>query len=251
MADPTASSSGPSSLGIVGKGLLRPEPTEDRVDPGALAHREQRLRHVGARGVHLRLADAAERDPEGLQRRDHRGLEVLGPVRVLAAARRGDGREGLADVLGPRVVDALDALRDAAEAVEVVPRDQVLARDAAAADLVGDQVRGEDLAQVAQVDRPGRAQARGTDDRPAGRAVGLRPTTSSARVGDPVLRRRLGLAAAALAAHDVDRSRTGLVSVPIPSTVTETVWPSTIGPTPAGVPVRMVSPGSSVITRLM
>ena len=40
---------------------------------------------------------------------------------------------------------------------------------------------------------------------------------------------------------------TGLVSVPIPSTVTETVWPATIGPTPAGVPVSSTSPGSSVM----
>lgn len=41
---------------------------------------------------------------------------------------------------------------------------------------------------------------------------------------------------------------TGLVSVPIPETVTDTESPSTIGPTPAGVPVRMTSPGRRVIT---
>src|SRR6478735_2340161 len=40
---------------------------------------------------------------------------------------------------------------------------------------------------------------------------------------------------------------TGLVSVPTPSIATVTLSPLTIGPTPAGVPVRMTSPGSSVI----
>ena len=34
----------------------------------------------------------------------------------------------------------------------------------------------------------------------------------------------------------------------MPSISTLTVSPSSIGPTPAGVPVRMTSPGSSVIT---
>lgn len=34
----------------------------------------------------------------------------------------------------------------------------------------------------------------------------------------------------------------------MPSMLTVTVSPATIGPTPAGVPVRMTSPGSSVIT---
>ena len=52
----------------------------------------------------------------------------------------------------------------------------------AAPDLVGDEVRGHDLAQVAQVDRAGRAEARGADDRLA-RAPGARASamTSSAR----------------------------------------------------------------------
>ena len=36
----------------------------------------------------------------------------------------------------------------------------------------------------------------------------------------------------------------------MPSTVTETVSPSCIGPTPAGVPVSITSPGSSVIASL-
>jgi hypothetical protein len=41
---------------------------------------------------------------------------------------------------------------------------------------------------------------------------------------------------------------TGLVNVPIPLIVMLTVSPSSMGPTPAGVPVRMRSPGSNVMT---
>src|SRR5208283_942229 len=48
--------------------------------------------------------------------------------------------------------------------------------------------------------------------------------------------------------HDFPLRTTGLVRVPIPSMVTETVSPSSMGPTPAGVPVRMRSPGSNVMT---
>ena len=33
----------------------------------------------------------------------------------------------------------------------------------------------------------------------------------------------------------------------MPSTVTVTSWPGSIGPTPSGVPVRMTSPGSRVV----
>src|SRR5688572_32841763 len=44
------------------------------------------------------------------------------------------------------------------------------------------------------------------------------------------------------------RSITGLASTPTPSTSISTVSPGAIGPTPAGVPVEMTSPGSSVIT---
>src|SRR5690606_34834046 len=39
---------------------------------------------------------------------------------------------------------------------------------------------------------------------------------------------------------------TRLRSVPTPSTVTVTSSPASIGPTPAGVPVRITSPGSRV-----
>src|SRR5689334_11867389 len=41
---------------------------------------------------------------------------------------------------------------------------------------------------------------------------------------------------------------TGFDRVPIPEMLMLTVSPLTIGPTPAGVPVRIRSPGSSVIT---
>jgi hypothetical protein len=41
-----------------------------------------------------------------------------------------------------------------------------------------------------------------------------------------------------------------VASVPIPSTVTATSSPACSGPTPAGVPVRTTSPGSSVIVWL-
>ena len=42
---------------------------------------------------------------------------------------------------------------------------------------------------------------------------------------------------------------TGLRNTPIPETLTSTVSPVTKGPTPAGVPVAMMSPGRSVIMR--
>ena len=41
------------------------------------------------------------------------------------------------------------------------------------------------------------------------------------------------------------------VRVPMLSTVTDTSSPGFIGPTPAGVPVRITSPGSNVITEVM
>ena len=40
---------------------------------------------------------------------------------------------------------------------------------------------------------------------------------------------------------------TVLVSVPMPSISMLTSWPGSISPTPAGVPVRMTSPGSRVV----
>ncbi len=59
-------------------------------------------------------------------------------------------------------------------------------------------------------------------------------------------RRKTGSYAAA-PGEGAQRAVTGLVNVPMPSTVTATVWPGRIGPTPAGVPVRSTSPGSRVM----
>src|SRR4029079_12724871 len=47
------------------------------------------------------------------------------------------------------------------------------------------------------------------------------------------------------------RFTTELVSAPMPSIETSTSSPGCIGPTPSGVPVRITSPGSSVITDVM
>ena len=57
--------------------------------------------------------------------------------------------------------------------------------------------------------------------------------------------RRAGSPVAAAAQR---AARTVFDSVPRPDTVTSTVSPSTMGPTPAGVPVRITSPGSRVNT---
>src|ERR1700757_1914184 len=48
--------------------------------------------------------------------------------------------------------------------------------------------------------------------------------------------------------HDFPLRTTGFVSIPMFSTVILTVSPSSIGPTPSGVPVRIRSPGNNVIT---
>src|SRR6266704_2753612 len=49
--------------------------------------------------------------------------------------------------------------------------------------------------------------------------------------------------------HQAFAGCTGLDNTPIPSTVTSVVSPASKGPTPAGVPVAIKSPGSSVIIR--
>src|SRR5690606_21898619 len=102
--------------------------------------------------VLLGLADAAVAHA-GLGERDLRLLaEVGGPGVGGASGGRGHARERLADVLGPRLVDAVDARWHLAEAVVVVPRDEVLGVDAAPQQLVGDEVRAHDLAEVAEMD---------------------------------------------------------------------------------------------------
>ena len=89
---------------------------------------------------------------------------MVGP-RVVAAVRVRHPRQRPSDVLAPGRVDAG---RHLPEPVEVVPDVQVPDRDPAAAQLVADEVHGQELAQVAEVHRPGRAGTRGDrDDRRA------------------------------------------------------------------------------------
>ena len=136
-------------------------PVQDGIDFRVFADSQQHRCAVRARGVALRLTDALELDAESAGRLDHRGLEVLGPVRVPAAFGRRHGGQRLPDVTGPRRVDTG---RHPAEAVIVVPRENVHAVDTATPDLVGDQVRRHDLPQVAQVDGTRRAEAGSHDD---------------------------------------------------------------------------------------
>ena len=75
---------------------------------------------------------------------------------------------------------------------------------------------------------------------PASHAAPPRRTPAREGSGEPGGRRLCGPGASGSA----DR----LTSVPRPATVTVTSSPAASGPTPAGVPVRITSPGSSVIT---
>jgi len=138
-------------FGKLGFGLLGLVAADDRADLGATAHRGDDLLQVSARGVHLRLADLGDPDAELPQRVAQRSLEVLGPVRVAVPLGVGDAGERAADVLGEvlRLVR-----RHAPQAVVVVPGQDVAALGARAADLVGDEMRRHQLAQVAQVDVP-------------------------------------------------------------------------------------------------
>ena len=82
--------------------------------------------------------------------------------------------------------DGVDPGRDLAEPVVVVPHVQVADREPAPAQLVGDEVDGEELAQVAQVDRPGRGGARRAGD---GLALARMPLGVVGGSRDPVGRR--------------------------------------------------------------
>jgi hypothetical protein len=139
-------------------GLLGLVAAQDRADLRPAAHRGDDLLPVRAGGVHLRLADLGDPDAKLPQRVAQRGLEVLGPVRVTVPLRVGDAGERAADELGEllRLVR-----RYAPEPVVVVPGQDVAALGAGAADLIGDEVRRHQLAQVAQVNVPGRADAAG------------------------------------------------------------------------------------------
>ena len=134
-----------SALGLV--------PGQHRADVGPAPHRGHDLLGVGPGGVHLGLADLGDHDAEPGQRLAQRLLEVLGPARV-PAARVGHRAQRPADVLGEGV---RETLRDPAQPVVVVPGQDVAAGRALLADLVRDQVRDHQFAQVPQVHRPRRA----------------------------------------------------------------------------------------------
>src|SRR5690606_21231669 len=120
---------------------------------------------------------------------------------------------------------------------------------------------GEGATQKVAADRCGAddaahhaAAARGAGDARRGRlAAGNRGAAHAARAvavlrpGAPDRDRLPARARPGFRQTVTQASTTGLVNVPMPSTVTETSWPACIGPTPSGVPVRMTSPGSSVM----
>ena len=161
---------------------------EHRLDLVAAGDGLEDLLAVGAGGVHLRLGDLLHLDAELAQRVLERRLEVVGPAGV-ALPRVGHGGQRAPDVVGPL---GGHAGRHLAEPVEVVPRVEVAHRHAAAPQLLGHEVRGDELAQVAQVDGP----ARGGTGRD-GHQVAL------ARVAYGVVRRPR---------HPVDR-----IALPLPS----------------------------------
>ena len=72
-------------------------------------------------------------------------------------------------------------------------------------------------------------------------------------VGDGANRSRTWLGSRSPSTSGLRQSRdtTLFVRVPRPSMVTETSSPGSIGPTPAGVPVSMTSPGNKVMNDVM
>ena len=95
----------------------------------------------------------------------------------------GHRRQRPADVLAPRRVDAGGHL---AEPVVVVPHVQVPGVEPAAPELLGDEVHGEELAQVAEVHPAGRAGARRDRD-DLGALAGV-PDRVVGGAGHPVVR---------------------------------------------------------------
>ena len=142
--------------GRVRGGLLGAVAGEHRLDVVAVPDGEEHLVAVETGGVALGLGDLLHLDAHRVQRVEEGLLEVLGP-RGVAVPGVGDGAQRTADVLGVRRVDAHGHL---AEAVVVVPHVQVPHGHPAAAQLVGDEVHGEELAHVAQVDPARRRDAR-------------------------------------------------------------------------------------------
>ena len=119
---------------------------------------------VDTASIHLRLADLTNRHSEARHRLTDRRLEAIGVARQVAVGV-GDRREWPSDVLGER---RRHTGRHLAQAVVVVPRQQVLARGPPGQELLGDEVGHHELAQVPQVDRPGGTQTRRDDDRGVG-----------------------------------------------------------------------------------
>ena len=155
---------------------LRAVLRQHAVDVRAMAYGAQHLVAVDARPVALSLGDRLHLCAQGREGLEHRHLEVRRP-RVVTAPRVGHGDQRTPDVLDVRRVDAV---RHLAETVVVVPHVQVTDRHAAAAQLVGDEVRHQELAQVAQVHG-----SRGRDARRAGHGP---PGTGALVVADRVVR---------------------------------------------------------------
>ena len=98
--------------------------------------------------------------------------------------RVGDVDQWPSDVLGVRRVDTR---RHLAEAVVVVPDVQVAHGYAAAPQLVGDEVRHQELAQVAQVHPPRRRDARRAGHRPLGTGLLVMPDRVVGGASHPVM----------------------------------------------------------------
>jgi hypothetical protein len=105
--------------------------------------------------IHLGLTDLDDVDAERPQRLTERRLEAVSPARVLAGWIRDLGQRP-ADVLGERIGHICG---DLAEAIEVVPRQDVAAGHAAPPEFLGHEMGNQDLPQVAQVDRTRRADS--------------------------------------------------------------------------------------------
>lgn len=168
-------------LGVLAGHLLGAIAAEHLVDLAAPTDRGQDLVAVVAGGVLGRLVLLLHLAAHLDQSQAQRLLEVLGPGRM-ALPRVRDRGQRPAHMLVPRLVDPH---RHLAEPVVVVPTLQMPHRDPAPPDLVGHEVHGQELAQVAQMDR-----TRGTDPGGAGDQVALTgvPDRCVRRAGHPVAR---------------------------------------------------------------
>ena len=141
-------------------GSLGPVARHHPLDVGAPVDGDEDLLDVATGPVLLGLRDLLHLHAQQGEGPLQRLLEVLRPGDV-ALPRVRHRRQWAPDVLGPRGVHAG---RHLAQAVVVVPAVQVAYGDVAPADLLDDQVDGQELTQVAEVDRAGRAGPRGAGD---------------------------------------------------------------------------------------